>query len=68
MKYVKICINTFTEGICIFPFQFRILKIFLEARLLIFRIFSDPPPCLLIFRFEEASLTLPQRYVENKKC
>ena len=43
--------------------------------LLIFRIFSDPPPPdlikpprLLIFRFEEASLTLPQCYVENKKC
>ena len=42
-------------------------------RLLIFRIFSDPPdllktPRLLIFRFEEATLTLPQCYVENKKC
>ena len=36
------------------------------GRLLIFRIFSDPR--LLIFRFEEASLTLPQCYVENKKC
>ena len=39
-------------------------------------IFSRPPwtllrhphPRLLIFRFEEASLTLPQCYVENKKC
>ena len=25
-------------------------------------------PRLLIFRFEEASLTLPQCYVVNKKC
>ena len=24
-------------------------------------------PALLVFRFEEASLTLPQCYVENKK-
>ena len=46
------------------------------ARLLIFRIFSDPPrtllrpplPPLINFRFEEVSLTLPQCYVENKKC
>ena len=45
------------------------------GRLLIFRIFSETPPQdliktprLLIFRFEEASLTLPQCYVENKKC
>ena len=43
------------------------------ARLLIFRFFSDSPgpyktPRLLIFLFEEASLTLPQCYVENKKC
>ena len=27
-----------------------------------------PPPRLFIFHFKEASLTLPQCYVENKKC
>ena len=29
---------------------------------------DPPPPPLLIFRFEETSLTLPPCYVENKKC